>query len=157
MSKLNRNQWIAVAVGLGLLVYLLFSGALINLFSAPMDTSNNEESAAVQTGFESEEVTVGAGEIAEPGDIVSAHYVGTLANGQVFDTSRTRGVPITFTLGMGQVIRGWDEGIQGMREGGKRILTIAPDYAYGAQAVGIIPANSALTFEVELVSVEKAN
>ncbi len=156
MSKLNRNQWIAVAIGLGLLVYLLFSGALINLFSAPMDTSTNEDAAPLQTGFESKEVTVGTGEIAEPGDIVSAHYVGTLANGQVFDTSRTRGVPITFTLGMGQVIRGWDEGIQGMREGGKRILTIAPDYAYGAQAVGIIPANSTLTFEVELVTVEKA-
>lgn len=152
---MNRNQWIAVGIGLGLLTYLLFSGPLINLFSKPM-TTNNPEINKQPAGLEVREVSVGTGEIAEPGDTVSAHYVGTLTDGRVFDSSRDRGTPISFTLGVGQVIRGWDEGIQGMRAGGTRILTISPEYAYGSQAVGAIPANSTLVFEVELVSVEKA-
>lgn len=155
MKKMNRNQWIAVGIGLGLLTYLLFSGPLINLFSKPM-TTDTSGTAVEQPGFKVSEVSVGTGEIAEPGDTVSAHYVGTLVDGRVFDSSRDRGEPITFTLGIGQVIRGWDEGLQGMRAGGKRVLTISPEYAYGAQAVGSIPANSTLIFEVELVGVQKA-
>lgn len=155
MKKMNRNQWIAVGIGLGLLTYLLFSGPLVEFFSKPMNT-NTEAENVEQPSFEVSEVSVGTGEIAEPGDTVSAHYVGTLTDGRVFDSSRDRGEPITFTLGIGQVIRGWDEGIQGMRAGGKRVLTISPEYAYGSQAVGSIPANSTLIFEVELVDVVKA-
>ncbi|OHA90477.1 MAG: peptidylprolyl isomerase [Candidatus Zambryskibacteria bacterium RIFCSPHIGHO2_12_FULL_48_10] len=108
-----------------------------------------------ETGYKVEEVVAGQGELAEPGDKLTVHYVGTLPNGQVFDSSRDSNSPYTFTLGAGQVIRGWDEGIQGMRAGGKRTLVIASDYAYGNQAVGPIPANSTLVFEVELLKVEK--
>lgn len=105
-------------------------------------------------GFTAQDVTVGTGDLAQAGDTVSAHYVGKLTNGQVFDSSLDRGTPIQFTLGGGQVIRGWDEGLVGMRVGGKRILTISPEYAYGAQAVGAIPANSTLVFEIDLVGVK---
>ncbi len=156
MKKLTRNQGIAVAAGLALLTYLFFSGPLINLFTSPMNTENTPANNVPETqSVDVQEVSVGTGAIAEAGDKISAHYVGTLPDGRVFDSSRDRGTPISFTLGVGQVIRGWDEGLQGMRVGGKRILTIAPAYGYGSQAVGTIPANSTLVFEVELVGVEK--
>lgn len=144
---------VAVGVALAFLTYLLFSGPIINFFYAPMN--NTEQSSIPSTGFVSEEIAIGSGQLAESGDVVSAHYVGRLLSGEVFDSSRERGEPIKFTLGVGQVIRGWDEGLLGMREGGRRVITIAPDYGYGSNAVGSIPANSTLVFEVEIVSVEK--
>lgn len=152
MKKLNKGEWVAVGVSLGFLVYLFFSGPLINLFTTNtiMETNANTNEPIVVN-----EQSVGSGVIAEPGDTVTAHYTGRLQDGRVFDSSYDRGTPITFTLGAGQVIRGWDEGIQGMRVGGKRMLTIAPAFGYGAQAVGPIPANSTLIFEVELVNVQK--
>ncbi|MBX4206514.1 FKBP-type peptidyl-prolyl cis-trans isomerase [Candidatus Parcubacteria bacterium] len=114
-----------------------------------------DNSAKAASGVSIRDAAVGSGAIAEPGDIVTAHYVGRLPDGKVFDSSRDRGVPISFMLGAGQVIKGWDVGLQGMRVGGKRVLTISPDYGYGAQAVGAIPANSTLVFEVELLDVKK--
>lgn len=95
----------------------------------------------------------GTGREAKVGDTIRAHYVGTLMDGTVFDSSRDRGEPFEFTLGAGQVIKGWDDGIVGMKEGGQRRLTIPPEMAYGDQAVGKIPANSTLNFEVELVEI----
>ncbi len=152
MNQLNKQEGVAVFAVLAVMVYLFFSGPLMNLFTSNMQ--NETENTMIQTGFKAEDVVVGTGKLVESGDKVSAHYVGKLTNGQVFDSSRDRGVPIQFTFGVGQVIRGWDEGIAGMREGGKRILTIAPDFGYGAQSAGAIPANSVLIFEVELVGVE---
>ncbi|MEK7176066.1 MAG: FKBP-type peptidyl-prolyl cis-trans isomerase [Patescibacteria group bacterium] len=108
------------------------------------------------TGFTTRDISLGQGQAAESGDRLTVHYVGTLPNGQVFDSSRDRNAPINFTLGVGQVIRGWDEGVLGMREGGRRVLTIAPDYGYGAQSAGPLPPNSTLVFEVELLNVEKS-
>ena len=102
-----------------------------------------------------EEVAVGTGVVAEAGDVLTVHYVGTLTDGRVFDSSRDRNTPFDFTLGMDSVIRGWDEGLVGMRVGGKRMLVIPPSYGYGAQGVGTIPANSTLIFEVELLNVKK--
>lgn len=100
---------------------------------------------------------VGTGAVAAAGDTVTVNYVGSLTNGTVFDASANHGTAgFTFNLGAGQVIKGWDQGIVGMKEGGKRKLLIPADLAYGSQAVGnVIPANSALVFEVELVKVEK--
>src|SRR3990167_7626772 len=100
---------------------------------------------------------VGTGAAAATGDTVTVNYVGALTNGTVFDASANHGTTgFTFTLGAGQVIKGWDEGIVGMKEGGKRTLLIPADLAYGPQAVGnVIPANSALVFEVELLKVQK--
>ena len=108
-----------------------------------------------QEGIGSQDITTGEGEVAEAGDILTVHYVGTLTDGRVFDSSVDRGTPFVFTLGVGQVIRGWDEGMEGMRVGGRRLLVISPEYAYGASDVGSIPANSTLVFEVELLNVEK--
>ena len=100
---------------------------------------------------------VGTGAVAAAGDTVTVNYVGALTNGTVFDASAKHGTDgFTFTLGVGQVIKGWDQGIVGMKVGGKRMLAIHASLAYGARAVGdAIPANSALIFEVELLKVTK--
>jgi FKBP-type peptidyl-prolyl cis-trans isomerase FkpA len=100
-----------------------------------------------------EDLVVGSGAVAATGDTVTVHYVGTLTNGQKFDSSYDRGQPFTFRIGTGQVIAGWEQGIPGMRVGGKRRLTIPPALAYGNRANGSIPANSTLIFEVELVAI----
>lgn len=100
---------------------------------------------------------VGTGAVAAAGDSVTVQYVGSLTDGTVFDASRNRGdAGFTFTLGVGQVIQGWDQGVAGMKEGGKRQLIIPAALAYGDRAVGdVIKANSTLVFEVELVKVQK--
>lgn len=100
---------------------------------------------------------VGTGATAAAGDTITVDYVGSLTNGTVFDASKNHGSSgFTFPLGAGRVIKGWDQGIVGMKEGGKRILAIPADLAYGNQAMGdVIPANSALIFEVELLKVVK--
>jgi FKBP-type peptidyl-prolyl cis-trans isomerase len=102
------------------------------------------------------DLVVGKGAEAKVGDKVSVHYVGTLASGSEFDSSRKRGQPFVFTLGKGQVIRGWDQGVAGMKVGGKRKLVIPPALAYGDRGMGnAIPPKSTLTFEVELVDIKK--
>jgi len=102
---------------------------------------------------------VGTGATASSGDSVTVNYVGALTNGTVFDASASHQETVngfTFNLGAGQVIKGWDQGIVGMKEGGKRTLVIPASLAYGSQAVGdVIPANSTLIFEVELLKVQK--
>jgi FKBP-type peptidyl-prolyl cis-trans isomerase FkpA len=101
-----------------------------------------------------EELVVGTGDEALKGKTVSVHYTGWLTDGKKFDSSKDRGQPFHFPLGRGQVIRGWDEGVQGMKVGGKRKLTIPPDLGYGAQgAAGVIPPGATLVFEVELLGV----
>lgn len=97
---------------------------------------------------------VGTGAVAKPGDTVTVNYVGMLPDGTVFDASAKHGQAFSFRLGAGQVIKGWDEGVAGMKVGGKRELIIPPDLGYGAQgAGGVIPPNATLIFEVELVKV----
>ena len=102
------------------------------------------------------DVAVGKGEAAKAGDKVKVHYTGTLTNGTEFDSSRTRNQPFEFVLGQGRVIKGWDQGVAGMKVGGKRKLTIPPSLGYGARgAGGKIPPNSTLLFDVELVEIGK--
>ena len=102
-----------------------------------------------------EDMTVGDGPEAVAGKQVSVHYVGTLTDGTQFDSSRDRGQPFRFPLGAGRVIRGWDTGVEGMRVGGLRKLTIPPEEGYGARGTpgGPIPPNATLLFEVELLEV----
>jgi FKBP-type peptidyl-prolyl cis-trans isomerase len=101
-----------------------------------------------------EDTTVGTGAEVKDGDVVLVHYVGTLTDGTEFDSSRARNTTFEFTLGNNEVIKGWDIGIKGMKVGGRRTLTIPPQFAYGNRAVGDeIPANSTLIFDVELVAI----
>ena len=101
-----------------------------------------------------EDVVVGNGAEATSGQKVTVHYTGWLTNGTMFDSSKDRRVPFVFNLGKGQVIKGWDEGVKGMKVGGKRKLTIPPAMGYGSRgAGGVIPPNATLVFEVELLGV----
>lgn len=106
------------------------------------------------TELKIEDVVVGKGDEAIAGKKVTVNYKGTLTNGEVFDSSYEGGKPFPFELGAGRVIQGWEEGVVGMKVGGKRVLIIPPDMAYGSQPNGAIPANSTLIFEVELLKVE---
>jgi FKBP-type peptidyl-prolyl cis-trans isomerase FkpA len=108
----------------------------------------------IAAGLVKEDLVLGMGATAEAGQDVVVHYVGRLANGQQFDSSRARRDPLDFALGAGDVIKGWDEGIAGMKVGGKRKLTIPPELAYGDQGCGgVIPPQATLVFEVELLEV----
>ena len=117
------------------------------------NTPGNTQGLAVQ------DEVVGTGAVAQPGDLISVNYTGRFDNGTVFDTSIGKPpsngctVGFCFVLGTGQVIPGWDQGLQGMKVGGKRILIVPPSLAYGAQGLGPIPPNATLTFEVELLKV----
>ena len=103
--------------------------------------------------LQSEDIQVGTGAEAVAGKRVSVHYTGTLTNGSKFDSSRDRGKPFQFVLGGGQVIKGWDEGVAGMKIGGSRTLLIPADLGYGARgAGGVIPPNASLLFEVQLLA-----
>ncbi len=102
-----------------------------------------------------EDLKVGTGTEAKAGKHVTVHYVGTLTDGSKFDSSRDRGEGFEFSLGAGQVIKGWDEGVAGMKIGGVRKLTVPPELGYGARGFPpVIPANSTLIFEVELLEVD---
>lgn len=101
-----------------------------------------------------EDLKVGTGAEAVKGQKVSVHYVGTLTDGKTFDSSRPRGEPFEFKLGAGQVIAGWDQGVAGMKVGGLRRLTVPPELGYGVRGYPpVIPGNSTLVFEVELLAV----
>ena len=106
------------------------------------------------TGLTIEDLVIGDGAAAAAGQQVKVHYTGWLTNGTKFDSSKDRNEPFVFPLGAGRVIKGWDEGVQGMKVGGKRKLTIPPALGYGARgAGGVIPPNATLVFEVELLGV----
>lgn len=136
MSKTTRGIAIAVAI---VVVFGAFQIININMFSQPTPE------AAVNTATPKTAVN---------GTMVSVHYTGRLQDGTVFDSSIERGQPIQFMLGAGQVIKGWDEGIYGMKVGEKKTLTIPPEKAYGAAGYPpVIPANATLIFDVELVDV----
>ena len=107
-----------------------------------------------QDGLKYTDDQVGTGAVAQAGKNVSVHYTGWLLDGTKFDSSLDRGQPFTFPLGAGRVIKGWDEGVEGMKVGGKRTLIIPPSLGYGSRGTGPIPPNSTLKFEVQLLDVK---
>ncbi len=141
-----------------LLALLAFGFIVINWMAGAADggDAKKEEVITSGSGLKYVELKVGTGNAAKKGDTVAVHYVGTLTNGKKFDSSRDRNEPFEFRLGAGMVIKGWDEGVAGIKEGGKRKLIIPADLAYGNRDVGngLIPANSTLIFEVELVKIK---
>jgi FKBP-type peptidyl-prolyl cis-trans isomerase len=114
-----------------------------------------ENLVTTASGLQYLDLTVGTGASPEKGQTVTVHYTGTLSNGQKFDSSLDRNQPFSFKIGVGQVIKGWDEGVATMKVGGKRQLIIPPDLGYGARgAGGVIPPNATLNFEVELLGIK---
>ncbi len=106
------------------------------------------------SGLRFEDITVGTGASPTKGAVVKVHYTGTLTNGSKFDSSRDRGQPFQFVIGVGQVIRGWDEGVASMQVGGRRTLYVPPELGYGVRGYPpVIPGNSELVFDVELLAV----
>ena len=118
--------------------------------------SNQKENMPEEIeGLKIEILEKGSGGEAENGSVVSVHYTGTFEDGTKFDSSLDRGTPLSFRLGTGQVIQGWDKGVLGMKVGEKRKLTISPELAYGTAGIpGTIPPNSTLIFEVELLGLQ---
>ena len=125
--------------------------ALVALAACGGDSGTN--GTPVNGTLQIEDLVIGTGATAVSGDTVSVNYVGTLTNGTKFDASADHGGPYSFRLGTGAVIPGFDQGVTGMKVGGKRRLTIPPNLAYGSTGQGSIPPNATIIFEVELVSI----
>lgn len=114
-----------------------------------------DQAVTTDSGLKYIDIVEGTGESPEKGQKVTVHYTGTLTDGKKFDSSKDRNQPFTFTIGVGQVIKGWDEGVASMKVGGQRTLIIPPELGYGARgAGGVIPPNATLLFDVELLGVK---
>lgn len=120
----------------------------------PFSTGSDGPGVTTPSGLRYVDEVVGTGDSPSAGKKVRVHYTGTLTDGTKFDSSVDRGTPFEFVIGVGQVIRGWDEGVMSMRVGGKRKLIIPPALGYGPSGTGKIPPNSTLNFDVELLGVE---
>jgi peptidylprolyl isomerase len=175
---MNKKTIIAVAAAIVVVLFFVGSKILLGMSSGGQDniapvsqrqitTDNQSTNTTIQQdsataasniqtvgGIEYEDTVVGTGTEAVVGKTVTVNYVGVLQNGTKFDASADHGQPFSFPLGAGKVIQGWDTGVAGMKVGGTRILVIPPALGYGANAMGPIPANSTLIFEVQLVDVK---
>ncbi len=145
MTKRNW-LWLPALAGLGALVMCLFVIA---------DDKKDEKVIKTDSGLQYVDLKEGDGEKAKKGDTVEVHYTGWLKDGKKFDSSLDRKEPFSFKLGAGKVIKGWDEGVAGMKVGGKRKLIIPSELAYGKRGAGdAIPPDAELTFEVELLKIK---
>ena len=140
-----------------LFVFVVLGVAFAQSQKSPLEpTKVTGKPKTTASGLQYWDITVGTGTTAAAGKTVKVHYTGWLTNGKKFDSSLDRGEAFAFSLGAGQVIKGWDEGVAGMKVGGKRQLRIPPELGYGARGAGnAIPPNSTLIFDVELLDVGK--
>ena len=151
MKTLSQKEWVAVVVAVFVIgFFFIFGEGLVSYF-------NNNKITMIEEGPEvlMEDTAYGTGDGAMAGNRITVHYVGRFVDGTIFDSSVARKEPFQFVLGSGAVIKGWDEGILGMRVGGKRTLTIPPELGYGMSDYGPIACGSTLIFEVELLKVEQ--
>lgn len=151
MSKSFLLTLLLCLVAFGVFVYYVFG---FNSSPQTINTTLTPSPTIDATDLKIEDTTVGTGPEVKSGDTVVMHYKGTLPDGTQFDSSYDRGEPYETQIGAGTVIKGWDIGVVGMKVGGKRKLTVPPSLGYGAQAIGSIPANSTLIFELELVGIK---
>ena len=152
MKTLDTKEWIAVIVSVFVVgFFFVFGNTLVSFFTE--NAGQNSMSAVPEVLIQ--EVLIGQGEEAMSGDRVTVHYIGHFIDGEIFDSSVERNEPFQFVLGVGSVIQGWDEGIAGMKVGGKRIISIPPELGYGTNDYGPIPGGSTLIFEIELLKVER--
>jgi FKBP-type peptidyl-prolyl cis-trans isomerase len=175
MKKLGKNEKTAVFVSLAIILFFFAAASVVgfvfqekivdedglsknsaSLGELIVETQKAPEALEIIdiNGMKIVDTIIGTGEEAVAGKIVTVHYTGTLIDGSKFDSSLDRGQPFQFVLGAGQVIQGWEQGFTGMKVGGKRSLMIPANMAYGDRAIGIIPANSTLLFDVELLAVD---
>jgi len=153
--NLNRNEKIAVVVGIVVIIIFFAVGSVYQYLTGNnQQTSNMNKSITDSKTPVVQDSVVGKGGVAENGKKITVNYTGYLPDGKKFDSSLDRGIPFEFTLGVGQVIKGWEIGIQGMKVGGKRTIIVPPEFGYGDKAMGPIPANSTLIFDVELLKVQ---
>lgn len=181
MIRINKFEAVGVALSIAAMALALFLMRLDGDLTAPASSllsaaDNNEQPAAViysengvagvgealESAMEGNNVSklvvtdvlLGSGTEAKMGDTVEVSYIGTLQNGQEFDNTYKKGATFTFTIGEGKVIKGWEQGVVGMKEGGQRILVIPSDLAYGAEGYGPIPGNATVVYAIELVHVK---
>lgn len=150
MRKLETNEWIAVSIAVFVVGFFFVFGPKLTALIRGESALSTEQVSSLEIN----DAIVGGGEVAQTGKRVTVHYTGMFLDGKVFDSSLERNEPFQFVLGAGQVIRGWDEGLVGMKVGGRRILFVPSDYGYGPEDYGPIPGGSTLVFEVELLKVE---
>lgn len=167
MKKISKAQWIAVGVGVLVIVVFFTSGqTVLSLFMSTdrstqqadkkVDKNNNlnMETPPTSGKLEIQDIVVGTGLTAESGKYATVNYIGAFTDGRKFDSSYDSGRPINFQIGSGELIPGFDKGIIGMKVGGKRRLIIPPDLAYGKDGYGPIPPNTTLIFEIDLVEIK---
>ncbi len=152
---MDKKTWIAVVVSIAVIIFIAGGGGLISGMFSGLNVSQGINTQQMQAQIQTKDIKLGEGDIATVGKKVTVNYTGVFSDGKKFDSSRDPGrTPFTFTLGAGQVIKGWDIGVEGMKVGGQRVLVIPPEFGYGSQAYGPIPASSTLIFEIELLKVE---
>ncbi len=149
----NEKNNLGYMLGALALVVLVIGGVWWYAKDKEATMTDGEVLGVTGEGLQITDVVVGTGPEARSGQTVAVHYTGTLADGTKFDSSKDRGQPFSFTLGTGQVIKGWDQGIVGMKVGGTRTLVIPPALGYGDRGTGPIPPNATLNFEVELLAI----
>jgi len=153
MKKLSKNEWVAVIVSLFIVgFFFIFGQGLISMFSK--NSKGVAQNSQLSSQISGQDIVVGTGGEASIGKRVVVHYTGKFVDGNVFDSSVSRNEPLSFVLGDEAMIKGWNQGIVGMRVGGKRIIAVPPELGYGYQDYGPIPGGSTLIFEVELLKVE---
>ncbi len=178
MSPISKYEAIGIFASVAVMAVVLAAMRFESNSFSVLDTSNSDNQGSLIVGAEDtldnlesdlrknmttegelkklviDDVRLGVGESVQVGDTVVVNYIGTTRDGVQFDNSYVRGEPFTFTVGDGKVIRGWEEGLVGMKNGGQRILVIPSEMAYGNTQVGPIPANSVLVFSIELLEIE---